>query len=230
MELEKRLIIEPFITIDDGRGASLHRRLIASAEKLPIGMTVSINTPLLSHGFSLIDELHDLGLEVLADLRLDTNDPTVCDNTAKLLVHHETEIVTVSANLSRPMKSEIKEILARKQIWTNLVGDPHQVSDFQIALEHQLSGHISEEGVWREEWQKAARKKHQPKFQFVAKCHSNGALTPKWAMKHGCDRIIMVVSEEDLEREGFNLIVRLQDEMAEGLMIEETVPDCPCPA
>jgi orotidine-5'-phosphate decarboxylase len=71
---------------------------------------VKVNSILRACGFDLIDELHDMGLRVFADLKL-TDIPETMETDAILLSEYQPEILTVMCNSSVEGMRRVKNAL-----------------------------------------------------------------------------------------------------------------------
>lgn len=91
---EERLIVAAdFKPEDDGR-AGVRDQVLSLAQLLTgTGVLIKVNSALRAAGYSLIDELHDLGLRVFADLKL-IDIPATMGIDGELLAEAKPEIVT----------------------------------------------------------------------------------------------------------------------------------------
>lgn len=75
-----------------------------------LGVYIKVNSILRACGFDLIDELHDMGLRVFADLKL-TDIPETMETDGILLAEANPEIVTVMCNSSVEGMARVKNTL-----------------------------------------------------------------------------------------------------------------------
>lgn len=109
---EERLMIgADFDPMTHGGISGVHKKVLELADTLAdTGVYIKLNFILRAVGYSLIDEIHDRGLKVFADLKL--NDiPNTLKNDAVVLAEHAPEMVTVMASTGRISMQQLKNAL-----------------------------------------------------------------------------------------------------------------------
>ncbi len=76
-----------------------------------LGVYIKLNSILRACGFDLIDEIHNMGLRVFADLKL-TDIPETMETDAILLSEYQPEILTVMCNSSVDGMARVKNALS----------------------------------------------------------------------------------------------------------------------
>lgn len=109
----------PFVPYD-GKPNTLRKhvrsQLINFAKKLKgTGVVVKINSPLKACGYDLIDELHDMGLSVFADLKLVDISKTL-EYDGQFLAEAKPEFVTVMCNAYVDGISALKKALPKTEV------------------------------------------------------------------------------------------------------------------
>jgi len=96
MEIPERLIVgADFDPIHYGGIEAVYLKVMELAKNIEgSGVLIKVNSILRARGYSLINELHELGLKVFADLKLIDISNTL-KNDAAMLAEARPEIVTV---------------------------------------------------------------------------------------------------------------------------------------
>lgn len=96
MEANERLIVAAdFDPRKEGSTRLVYERVIGLAKELEgLGVLIKVNSILRAHGYSLISNLHDLGLQVFADLKL-IDIPNTMETDGAMLAGYRPEILTV---------------------------------------------------------------------------------------------------------------------------------------
>ncbi len=119
METAERLIVAAdFDPRKCGGVGGAHGKVLALAEALQgMGVIIKVNSILRAYGYGLIHQLHDMGLRVFADLKL--NDiPETMDTDAAMLADswHRPEIVTVMCGASSIGMRRVKDALGARTL------------------------------------------------------------------------------------------------------------------
>jgi orotidine-5'-phosphate decarboxylase len=114
---QERLIVaadyEPTI---DGGIKEVREKVLALAKQLKdMGIYIKINSILRACGYDLIVQLHDLGLQVMADLKL-VDIPATMKIDGQLLSEVGPELVTVMANASIEGMSSLRYVLPHTEL------------------------------------------------------------------------------------------------------------------
>lgn len=96
LRLEERLIVAADFSPKDFGGISgVKKRVIELAQDLEgLGVYIKVNSVLRAAGYDLINQLHDLGLKVFADLKI-IDIPNTMATDAEMLAEVKPEILTV---------------------------------------------------------------------------------------------------------------------------------------
>lgn len=112
MKIAERLIVAAdFDPRTCGGLGGAHGKVLALAESLQgLGVIIKVNSILRAYGYGLIQQLHDLGLRVFADLKL--NDiPETMELDAAMLAVLKPEILTVMCGASSLGMRRVKDVL-----------------------------------------------------------------------------------------------------------------------
>lgn len=108
---EDRLIVAADFKPDKDGIVGVQKKVIALAEQLKgMGVYIKVNSILRACGYEFIDQLHDLGLRVMADLKL-VDIPATMAIDGALLDKAQPDLLTVMANASvAGISSVVKEL------------------------------------------------------------------------------------------------------------------------
>lgn len=135
---------------DQSGRAGVRKRVMKLAEKLEgTDVYIKVNSVLRACGYRLIDDLHDLGLKVCADLKLKDISNTMATD-GKFLAEAEPEIITVLCDASVMGMMRLKEQLQDGDGFgdTELLGVT-VLTDFDEEECQQVYGCSTEAGVVR---------------------------------------------------------------------------------
>ncbi len=112
LKIEERLIVSAdFSPKDFGGLKGVETQILSLAKDLQgLGVYIKVNSALRAIGYELITKIHDLGLKVFADLKL--NDiPNTMQTDAELLKEFKPEILTVMCSSGIKGMHSVQEIL-----------------------------------------------------------------------------------------------------------------------
>lgn len=112
---EERLIVPADYSPKDfgGRDAAMAKVLTLAEELKGTGVFIKVNSALRATGYGLIEQLHDLGLKVFADLKLIDITKTM-QFDAEFLAEFEPEIVTVMCCAGIDGMNAVQEVIGNK--------------------------------------------------------------------------------------------------------------------
>ncbi|MBI4280586.1 orotidine 5'-phosphate decarboxylase [Candidatus Uhrbacteria bacterium] len=116
MDLEERLIIAADSNPEHESEEIVFRRVLAIARAAAdLKVTIKVNALLRARGYQLIDQLHNLGCRVFADLKL-MDIPLTLASDGLLLSPHEPEFLTVLTDARESALRGLQERLPRTEV------------------------------------------------------------------------------------------------------------------
>ncbi|MCF6276620.1 MAG: orotidine-5'-phosphate decarboxylase [Candidatus Magasanikbacteria bacterium] len=112
LKIEERLIVSAdFSPKDFGGLKGVEKEILSLAKDLEgLGVYIKVNSALRAIGYDLITQLHNLGLKVFADLKL--NDiPKTMQTDAELLAEFKPEILTVMCSSGVDGMNAVQQVL-----------------------------------------------------------------------------------------------------------------------
>lgn len=142
---EDRLIVAADFKPEKGSGVwNVHREVIRLATSLQgLGVYIKINSALRLAGYSLINEIHDLGLRVFADLKLTDISNTLATD-GMILSHYKPELLTVMCSSGVAGMKALQAELPDTQVLGVTV-----LTSFQKAEAKRIFGRTPKGGVIR---------------------------------------------------------------------------------
>ncbi len=118
MKLEERLIVAADFSPEKCGGISgVHHEVLELATELKgLGVYIKVNSVLRAIGYSLIDDLHDLGLKVFADLKL-IDIPATMEIDGEMLEEVQPEIVTCMCCAGIDGMHKLKQSLSKTDVF-----------------------------------------------------------------------------------------------------------------
>jgi orotidine-5'-phosphate decarboxylase len=115
LEPQQRLIVAADFTPEgEDPVARVYNKVLTFAQQLrELGVIIKVNFPLRAYGYSLIDQLRDMGLKVFADLKLIDVKKTMY-NDGILLADAQPDLVTVKAEMSTQAIQALKASLGQQ--------------------------------------------------------------------------------------------------------------------
>jgi len=253
LEPPDRLILSADLKPDEGGVNGLRRRILALAESVAdTGVTFKINSALRVCGYSLIKDLHDRGMKVMADLKL--NDiPETMGTDASMLVEYRPEFLTLMCSAGIDGLKKVRDTLRTTQllgvsILTSLDEEECQAifsCSIKAGVLHfaRMAQLADLDGLVSSGAELAVLKRHQeltlslntpairPQWAMIRWDDQEKArvMTPKQAIQDGADRIIIgrPILEAKTNNHGFpqtprEAIEKTLDE------IREAVASCDC--
>ena len=113
----ERLVVAADFTPDSTGRAGVRKKVLGLGEELQgMGIIIKLNSILRACGYDLIKQLHDLGLQVAADLKLvDIRNTLETDGT--LLAEEKPEFLTVMGNAGVDGMSSLRIALPNTEVW-----------------------------------------------------------------------------------------------------------------
>lgn len=116
LKIEERLIVAADFMPQDSEGiCGVRNKILRLARDIEgTGVYIKINSALRALGYTIIDDLHTLGLKVFADLKINDIPNTVATD-ATLLAEFEPEIVTIMCSCGVDSMRAFKESIRKAQ-------------------------------------------------------------------------------------------------------------------
>ncbi|MDO8470867.1 MAG: orotidine-5'-phosphate decarboxylase [bacterium] len=120
MDASSRLIVAAdFDPRREGGAREVHDRVLVLAKSLEgTGVIIKVNSVLRAYGYTLISELHDLGLQVFADLKL-TDIPNTVETDGAMLKEYKPEFITVMCSTGIDGMRAVRETVGQ---YTQVLG------------------------------------------------------------------------------------------------------------
>lgn len=116
-EIASRIVVAADFDPNEGGRRIVRTKVIALAEELQdTGVIIKLNSILRACGYDLIDELHQLGVKVCADLKIVDIKETMSKDGA-LLREARPEFLTVMANAGVEGLDAINKVLPETDLW-----------------------------------------------------------------------------------------------------------------
>ena len=114
LQAKDRLVVAADFKLAEDGLEGVRKKVIGLATQLQgLGVIIKVNSILRACGYELIKQLHDLGVQVMADLKL-VDIPKTMELDAALLAEFKPEIITVMANAGvGGMSAFCKELQSR---------------------------------------------------------------------------------------------------------------------
>jgi len=222
--LAERVVVFPRLTSGPGGAGPLQDKLLRLSKSLgAIGkVVVAVNYQLKGCGFGLIDGLHNHGVEVLADLKINLSNSAEMLLEADLLAPYEPEMVTIAGQVEDFAIKGLRELLPLSQIFASGSNDQKLWISTLTAMQVKLDGFVSlapDADISRFQGQ---RRQVYPDFEFVVGASLSGPSTPSRMIRTGADRVVLAISDKELASAA-NMVEKAMIEIERSLATEEAV-------
>jgi len=215
MKTEDRLVVAADFNPERGNLEEIREKVLDLAEDLKgLGVYIKLNSSLRALGYEIIDRLHDLGLKVFADLKINDISNTMSTD-GKLLSIVQPDLLTVMCNsglggmkaIAESMQGSKTEILGMMILTTFTDEDVREMYNRkfpeQVEIFTQMAINAGFKGIVIPALQAPViRKKYgdkltlnsagiRPEWSVVPGDDQKRIVTIKSAMESGLDRIII---------------------------------------
>lgn len=139
-----RLVVAADFTPDTTGRDGVRKKVLALAKELQgMGIIIKLNSILRACGYGLIREIHDLGLQVAADLKI-VDIKNTMETDGALLAEENPEFLTVMANAGVDGMSALRLTLPGTEAWAVTV-----LTTFDDKMSRDVFGCSANDGVLR---------------------------------------------------------------------------------